>query len=176
MTERELLERLKQGDRGAFRTLYDKTRAKLLQWVLAKVENTEDAEELVQDTYLAFLDSLPLFRGDSSLWTFLVAIARHEVADYWRKKYAKRAIQTVPFVSELYTEKLYASVIVSDEIERVSARLLPQEVVILRLKYEEGRSLAEIARQLNISLKAAESRLFRARKAFVVAYETVVGD
>jgi len=52
----------------------------------------------------------------------------------------------------------------------VYQKLRREEVQILRLKYEQGRSVKEIARELNIGVKAAESQLFRARKAFQVAY------
>ena len=57
-------------------------------------------------------------------------------------------------------------------IEQVFARMAPGHVRLLRLKYEQGLSLAEIARRLGVSAKAAESRLFRARKAFQVLYAT----
>lgn len=176
MRDQQLSERLKRGDTRSFRSFYRQTQPKLSRWVEARVADRRDAEEVIQDTYLAFLDSLPLFRGESSLGTFLVSIARHEVADYWRRKYAKKAIKTVPLLSELYVETLYSSVVTACVIERVFSRLLPREVVILRLKYEEGLSLVKIARRLGITVKAAESRLFRARKAFVLVYGDVVAD
>ena len=98
MGKESRLQALLEGDKQALREFYGETRPKLLSWVKQRVRRREDAEEIVQDTYMAFLDSLPLFRGKSSLWTFLVSIAKHEVGDYWRKKYAKKAILTVPFV------------------------------------------------------------------------------
>ena len=144
-----------------------------MAWVRARVKDDKDAEEIVQDSYLGLLDSLPLFRGKSSLTTFLVSIAKHEVMDYWRKKYAKKVIQTLPYADHFYTEKLYSGAETAVVIERVYGKLKQNEVQILKWKYEEELTLAEIARKLEISLKAAESRLFRARRAFKVAYATV---
>jgi RNA polymerase sigma-70 factor, ECF subfamily len=153
------------------RQFYQETVGKLKIWVGSRVDDPRDVEEIVQDAYWSFVDSLPLFRGGSSLWTFLVSIAKHEVADYWRKKYAKKAILTVPFVDQVYTEKLYSSAVTASEIENIYQQLLLEERLILVMKYEEGLGLMEIAGKLGISVKAAESRLFRARKAFRLVYE-----
>ena len=169
-SEEMILEKILAGDKRAFRDFYKRTRKKISRYVFSKVGSRTDSEEIVQDTYLSFLDSLPLFSRKSLLTTFLFGIARHEVADYWRRSYAKRAIKTVPFVSQVYTEKLYSATVTAEEIDRVYSKLLLEEVIILRLKYEEEMSVKEIARKLEISVKAAESRLFRARKSFQVAY------
>lgn len=171
--EADLLRRLLAGERRAFRRFYGATQPRLLRWVLRRVDNVKDGEELVQDTYLALVDSLPLFRGNSSLWTFLVSIARHEVADYWRKRYAKKAILFVPFMDQVYTERLYDAVGVGEAIERVLASLTVEERRLLDWKYDEELGVGEIAKKLGISVKAAESRLFRARRAFQVAYGAI---
>jgi RNA polymerase sigma-70 factor (ECF subfamily) len=166
----ELVQLLLSGDRRVFRKFYRETRGKLVEYARKRVENGKDAEELVQDTYLNFLDSLPLFRGTSSLETFLFSILRHEIADYWRKRYAKKAIRTVPFVDQVYTERLYSAKRMSRVIEQVFARLKPLEAKLLRLKYEEELSVREMADKLGMSRSAVESRLFRARIAFQLAY------
>jgi len=176
MEDRDLQQRLLNGDRQAFRWFFRKTQLRLLRWVAGRVKSLEDAEEIVQDTYLAFLDSLPLYQGRSSLETFLVSIARHEVIDYWRKRYAKKAVLTLPFLDQVYTERLFSAGETAMVIERVFNQLLPAEVTILRLKYEEGLSVREIANRLTCSVKAAESRLFRARKAFQLAYAVMSNE
>jgi len=167
--ERRLLAKLLAGNKRAFREFYNVTKPRLLKWVESRVDNHKDAEEIVQDSFLSLIESLPVFRGKSSLKTFLTSIARHEIADYWRKKYAKKAILTVPFMDQVYTEKLYSSIETSVEVERVFAKLLPEEELILRLKYEDNLSVGEIAKKIGASVKATESKLFRARKAFQFA-------
>lgn len=159
-----------------FRQFYKETQPKLVRWLRRRVGEEKDAEELCQDTFISLIDSLPAFRGKSSLWTFLISIARHEVADYWRKRYAKKAILTVPFIDQVYTEKLQGAEVVAEEIERIYHKLLPEERVILIWKYEENLSVAQIATKLKIGIKAAESRLFRARNSFKLAYAISNGD
>jgi RNA polymerase sigma-70 factor, ECF subfamily len=163
-------------DNRQLRVFYKETQPKLKRWLLSRVENEADADEIVQDSYLSLLDSLPLYQGKSSLWTFLVAIAKHEVADYWRKRYAKKAILTIPFADQVYTEKLYSKVQMDLTIQGIYKQLLPHEAQILKWKYEENLEVGEIARRLKISLKAAESRLFRARQAFKAVYVTVYSE
>ena len=173
VSELKLLQKLKKGDKAAFLSFYKKTKPKLLNLISQKVKSIDDAEEILQDSYLAFLDSLPLFLGQSSLWTFLVSISRHETADYWRKKYAKKAILTLPYFDQVYTEKLYSSAVLSGEIEKVFAQMPPIQVEVLKLKYQEQLKVKEIAQFLQLSLKATESLLFRARQSFQAYYGAV---
>lgn len=168
--QQHLIEELKEGKSEAVRRFYREQAPKLLAWIESRVKNHEDAQELMHDTFLHFIDSLPWFRGDASLKTFLVSIAKHEVGDYWRKKYAKKAIMTVPFMDQVYTERIYSAKKTAERVEAAYRLLLPEERLILIWKYEENRTVEEIAGRLEISLKAAESRLFRARKAFQKAY------
>ena len=128
----------------------------------------------MQDTLLAFLDALPLFNHQSSVWTFIVGIAKHEVADYYRKRYAKKVIKSMPLLSELYDQQLHSSDETALElrlaIKRVYEQLAPKQKLILQLKYEQGLSITAIARAMGISPKATESLLFRSRLAFQKAY------
>jgi RNA polymerase sigma-70 factor (ECF subfamily) len=170
-TDEQLVRQLLAGDRRAFRRFYESTKNQVMGYARQRVDSVKDAEELVHDAYLAMLDSLPLFRGKSTVKTFLMSILRHELADYWRKRYAKSAIKTVPFVDQVYTERLYSAKKTALVIERVYGQLQPWERKVLRLKYEEGLSVKQIARMMDWTVKAAESRLFRARRSFQLAYE-----
>ena len=170
--DKKLLKQLLRGERKAFGMFYRQTQIQAMALAVKKTAQRKDAEEVVHDAYLSFLDSLPIFRGGSSLKTFLFSILRHELADYWRKRYAKKAIRTVPFIDQVYTEQLYSAKQMAMVIERVFNKLRPWEAKILRMKYEEEMSVARIAEVMGWSIKAAESRLFRARKAFQLAYET----
>jgi RNA polymerase sigma-70 factor (ECF subfamily) len=176
MEDKELAQKLLKGDKKALRRFYKLHYLRLLAYVRVRVRMDEDAEEIVHDSFLGFLDSLPLFGFRSSLWTFLVSIARHEIADYYRKLYAKKAIRYVPFVDQVYDKPLYSSEETRELFEMALEKLLPQEKEIILWKYEEGFSVKEIADKLDLGVKAAESKLYRARKAFMVAYEEVSGD
>jgi RNA polymerase sigma-70 factor (ECF subfamily) len=171
--ERWLARRLLSGDKKEFRRFYRRNQPRLLAYVLVRVKTREDAEEIVQDVFLGFLDALPLFGYRSSLWTFLVSIARHEIADYFRRLYAKRAIRYVPFVEQLYREPMLSADETVELLERALLKLKPLERELIVWKYEEEMSVKDIAGKLGIGVKAAESKLFRARQAFKAAYVEV---
>lgn len=169
MRARKILE----GDKKAFRKFYDECYPKLLAYVGSRVKTHKDAEEIVQDAFLGFLDSLPVFSFRSSLWTFLVSIARHEIADYFRRLYAKKAIKYVPFVDQVYLEPMLSSKETVELFYKALKKLENQERKLLLWKYEDKLSVKEIAEKLGVGVKAAESRIFRARQSFMLAYEEV---
>lgn len=161
---------LLSGDKYQLRIFYRKYYPRLLAYVRQRVRTQEDAEEIVQDTFVGFLDSLPIFSFRSSLWTFLVSIARHEIADYFRKMYAKRAIKYVPFMEQVISAPVYSGQETAELFEQTLTRIKPRDKRILLWKYEQRMPVQEIAERLGVGVKAAESRLFRARQAFRAAY------
>lgn len=58
----------------------------LYSWAFHKVSNAELARDLVQDTFLAALEKIGNFKGDSSPKTWLFSILNHKIIDYYRKK------------------------------------------------------------------------------------------
>lgn len=72
-------------------------RAYLVHYALAKLRDRGDAEEVVQEALVAALESLPDFRGDSSLRTWLTSILRFKIADHQRRAVRDRQVfETAP--------------------------------------------------------------------------------
>ena len=172
----DLVKRLLVGDEAALSEWVAAFEPRLLRLVAQKA-GEEDAQEIVQDTLIAALESLPLYSGKSSLFSWLAGIARHEIADFYRKK----RLKTIVF-SKFETLEVWVSELAGPEgrldqkelrrrIKMTLQGLVPKQRQILWLKYGEGLSVAEVARKLGMTFKATESILFRARKAFVLAFE-----
>lgn len=176
LSDKELVEQLLSGNKTVLKRFYLEYSPRLARFVRLKVSNKQDAEEIVQDTFVSLLEALPAFGYRSSLWTFMISIAKHEVLDYYRKKYAKKAIKYVPFVDHFYSEPLYSASETREVFEQALHKLKEEERNLLLWKYEEKLSVEEIAEKLGVKIKAAESRLFRARQAFKVAYAEVVSE
>lgn len=157
--------------------IYQQYSPSLFNFISSKMERREDAEEILQDTWLAILDSLPLFNGRSSFLTWAKSIALHEIADFYRKRKIKSLVfSRLPFLENLVSQALgpeldYQKKETRQEIEKVLSTLSEGYRKILRLKYVEGLSMIEIARALDLSFKSIESRLFRARLAFKTAWQ-----
>lgn len=165
------VQNLRTGDPNVVYQWYKAYAPKLLRFILTKVSIKHDAEELCHDTFLACLESLPLFKEDASLWTWMCSIARHEVADYFRKRYAKKVLQMIPFVDTLLPDQLHNMHDVSFVVHRTLQRLSAQDRELLLQKYVDGASVQSIAKHMKKSLKSVEAALFRARRAFALTYE-----
>ncbi len=165
-----LLSQLKEGNSVAVREWYSLYYQRLLSLVRRKVSVEKDAEELVQDTFLGCLRHLPLFRGESSIWTWMCRISQHEVADYYRKRYAKKVIKSSPLSELLATEGLDTSQEVSHQVALVLHMMSAESREILQMKYIDRKKVKSIAEELGRSVKSIESLLFRARLEFRELY------
>lgn len=170
--EASLVKDLCAGDQQAVKRWYLASKDKLSGFFVRQVGSSEDAAELTQDTYISCLRALPLYRGQSSLYSWMLGIARHELADYWRKKYAKRAIALLPFGQELLeTIGSKDKITGTSEIQDLLSNL-PQEITeLLQLKYIDGYSVKELAAHYGLSPAAMQSRIFRAKELFRQEYE-----
>jgi len=153
-----------------------KTILKLKNFIAKKVSNPEEAEEIFQETLVSASECLGLYSGRASFFTWLCGIAKHEIADFYRKKKIKTILfSRLPWLENLATEALGPEPILLQEevirkVKETLKALSEGYQQVLRLKYYQGFSVKEIARQLNETVKAIESRLTRARKAFAKAF------
>lgn len=177
--ESELLARILNRDRKALQQFYKIYAPKLATYIRTKIENTQDADEILSDVLYAFLDALRDFTGKSNLKTFLYAIAHHKIVDYYRRKKIKHYVfsrlpQLESFVSPLLLpEDAYESGLMAEKVHRTLGSLLPQYRNALLFKYADNLSVSDIAKKLSVTLKSAESVLFRARKAFVKEFASI---
>ncbi len=79
--EQTLIARLRRGDEGAFDELVNKHHGALIRMALSHVADRETAEEVVQDTWMAVIESLNRFEGRSSLRTWIFGILIHKAKD-----------------------------------------------------------------------------------------------
>jgi RNA polymerase sigma-70 factor (ECF subfamily) len=177
LAEIELLQNLLQRNEASFRLFYEQTREPLLKY-LQKYLDQDDAEEVLQDTYVAFVEGLRSFRNQSTLKTFLYSIGKRKAIDKLRRQKVKKILfsylpdNVVDSIAKVFLKDEVDKKFLAYRIEKIFAKLPHDYAVILRLKYKEGYSVVEIAQQKNMSFKTAESMLYRARKAFIKAYNT----
>lgn len=176
MDEGTLITKILAHDRRALYTFYRTYRPRLMRLIRMKVGDRNDCEEIFQDTLFAFLEALRDFQGKSTLETFLFSICHHKIIDFYRRKKAKHLVfSRVPHLEALISplfapEDEFNALILKEKIRTVFARLIPRYRRVLVLKYSENLSVAEIADTLAVTMKSAESQLFRARKAFIKAF------
>lgn len=173
--EKALLSDLKAGLPEAVEVWFQTYKSHLTAFVATKIDNSKDRDELVQEVFLHSLKQLPLFRGESSLWTWMCSIARHEIADYYRKKYAKKALKTIPLMDWLVSSKPHDAEDIAEIVQITLAKMTPKYRSLLLEKYIDEYSVKELAKEHDRSEKAIESDLFRARQEFKVLWAVEEG-
>lgn len=169
-SEQQLVELLKLGDTTAVEYWFGEFYPKVLRFSRGKVGSSQDAEELAQQVFMNCLRNIQLYSGSARLWTWMLAVAKHEVADYYRKRYAKKAIQTTALSYLLPVENVEDSHEVSAKVLSALHKMSSSSRELLLQKYVDSKKVAQIARELGKSVKSVESELFRARAQFRYLY------
>lgn len=176
--DKALIEQIIRRDEKALFKIYGQYHNQLFNFINKQLKDAAKAEEVTQDVFLDFIESLRDFQYQCSLKTYLFSIARNKVIDVIRKKKMKRILfSSMPS----YLVESLASVVFDDELEKkeLSAKILnvfeklPNDYrLVLRLKYLEGAKVKTIADKLSLGFKATESLIYRARKAFIKVFQT----
>ncbi len=83
--ERLWVERIKEGDSDAWAELIARYEGRLFAFLEPRLADRDAAEDLVQETFMGFLLSLPHYRADQSLESYLFSIAVHKLTDFLRR-------------------------------------------------------------------------------------------
>lgn len=171
------IKRILNGDSKAVIQFYKSYSPKILAYLSKKLPRHEDAQEITNDVFLEAIDSLSMLRKEQSTLSWLYRIAHNKMVDFYRKKKIKSVLLSqIPFLQIVaqeinQPEFQFEKDRVRDEIEIILHSLSQDYQKILRLHYEEKISVKALAEMFNLSFKATESLLFRARKSFKLAYE-----
>ena len=169
------LEALRRGDRAEFARLVDATSAAIYRLVLKMLNDPQDAEDVLQETYLKALRALPSFEGRSSLSTWLHRIAVNEALMILRKRRPVTPIEEEPADDEAVSEpvqivdfsQLPERELLSGEAQRfldqAIQRLTPGLRSVFLFRDVEGLSIKETAEALNLTEMNVKTRLLRAR-------------
>ena len=172
-TEVQLLSDLLQGDPKAVQRWYAWYAPGLLRYAQQKLSSSDVAQELVQETFMNALKNLRLFRRQASLQTWMIGILNHEIADHYRKLYAKRAIKVIPLADWLLHEPISNTPETPLKVTLTLDKMVREQKELLLQKYVDGKRVKQIAHDLGKSVKAIESDLFRARVEFRRIYTTL---
>jgi RNA polymerase sigma-70 factor, ECF subfamily len=178
--DRELIHRAQKGDFDAFESLVALNERRLYNLAMRIVRQQQDAEEVVQQTFLSVVEHLREFREEARFSTWLMRIATNHALLLLRKRARRR---TVPLVEDHGDNENYQDVPRPEFIakwretpEQIASKhetqqLLAQALDELDDKYRlvfllrdvEGLSTAETAEALGITEANTKVRLLRAR-------------
>ena len=155
-------------------TRYDEMLPQVYGYVLRRVRNRTDAEDLTAEAFMAAVTSIGRGQVDEVTPAWLIGIARHKLADHWRR--AEREQRRLTAV--VSNEPIDANDAWDVELDLSDARdvlggLGAHHRSALTLRYVDDLSVPAVAELLGRTVHATEALLVRARSAFRAAYEEV---
>ena len=167
-TEAELIERILDGEWRNYAILVDKYEAKVFNYVNYLMNNREDAEEMVQDTFVKAYRSLSQFRGEASFSTWLIRIAHRNCLTHFRKKVPKKVSLDNLSNRSTGTQDAPTKDLQLDDrqqvLNRALANLKPDERSVVTLFYYQELSLQEICDVTDLTMSNIKILLHRSRK------------
>jgi RNA polymerase sigma-70 factor, ECF subfamily len=179
--DRELVERARQGDREAFRLLFQKHHRRAYALAYGVVHNADDALDVVQEAFLKAHRHLQNFEGAAGFFTWLYRIVMNVAIDHLRKQgrvstvdyddamaHMEEAPGTpeglLPRVVGGNPHKELARRDLREKIDEALAKLSPNHRAVLLMREVEGLSYEEMADAMKCSKGTIMSRLFHARR------------
>ena len=173
LSDQELVAEVLRKDRKASAEFVTRCADSVYGYVWRRLIPRADlVEDLVQEVFLAAWENLDKFRGDSSLRSWLLGIARHKVEDHYRKRL--RELQLPEDDDSAPTELIELGDLdealalrqAGQHAREVLATLPEVHSLILSWRYWEKRSLRDMASETGKTEKAIERLLARARTQF----------
>jgi RNA polymerase sigma-70 factor (ECF subfamily) len=155
-------------------TRYDEMLPQVYGYLLRRVRNRTDAEDLTAESFLAAVTSIGRGQVDEVTTAWLIGIARHKLAVHWRR--AEREQRRLTAV--VSNEPDDAGDPWDVELDLLDAREVLEALGVhhrsaLTLRYVDDLSVPAVAELLGRTVHATEGLLVRARSAFRAAYEEV---
>lgn len=164
---RALLSATAGGDRRAFENLYQRTSAKLFGICLRILSERTQAEEALQDVYLAIWRKADLYDGDrASPITWLAQIARNKAIDHLRANKSERLSQPIDLVAEIADDAVGVADLAEtrDEgrrLHRCFDELSGEQRSVIHTAFFEGCTYEEIAERSSTPLGTVKSWIRR---------------
>ncbi|MBE3132598.1 MAG: sigma-70 family RNA polymerase sigma factor, partial [Acidobacteria bacterium] len=173
------------GDSGAFRVLVERHSRQAFRLAYQLTGNQQDAEDVVQETFLRAYRQLKRFESRASFGTWIHRIAVNCAMDILRQRPRHQAAGApgdadtgsaadVPDEDSAGPDRLAESAEIRLRLTRALDGLTPAERAAFMLRHFEGRSLEEIGQALGLRTSATKHSIFRAVQKMRRALEPLV--
>jgi len=174
-----VLDRARQGDSEAFRALVEQHSRSVFRLAFRMTGNEQDAEDVVQESFLRAYRQLGRFESRANFGTWLYRIVSNCSVDLMRSKQARHdqvrgdsideGAMELPAVDVPGPERMAQSAEIDRRVQDALRELSPLERAAFTLRHYEGRTIEEISSTLGLGTSAAKHSVFRAVKKLRVA-------
>ncbi|MCB9431112.1 MAG: sigma-70 family RNA polymerase sigma factor [Ardenticatenaceae bacterium] len=165
VVEDDMLVARAQQNLGAFSELYQRHVQRVYRYVLVRVGgNVQDAQDLTSQTFLAAMEGLKSYRSTQPFVAWLLGIARHKVADQFRRQKPQVDLETAVSLTDTNTDDPDEQLDQQLDIARVTRKLqtiAPDRAEVITLRLMAGLEVPDIARLLDKNEAAVRMLLFR---------------
>jgi RNA polymerase sigma-70 factor (ECF subfamily) len=174
--ESTLVVQAREGDARAFGELVRRYEGKIFRLAQHITQNREDAEDVLQETFLKAYEHLDQFKGDSKFYTWIVRIAVNQALMKLRRRKTDKSVsldETIDTGEDTITreiaawdedpEQRFSREELGEILDTAVESLEPPYRSVFVLRDIEELSTEETAEALNLSVPAVKSRLLRAR-------------
>lgn len=183
-SEKILIQSLKKGSHTAFNEIYDMYAAKLYAFCMKYCKSAEDAEEIVEDTFVRLWEYKEKIRQENSVNSLLFITARRLVINRYRKRvdsptysiYLENIDEHIN--SNIHTDQMVEFDEFLNRLHKEINKLPKTQQKIITLSKLEGKKNQEIAQQLNLSIQTVKNQLSLAvkalKKGILLCYFTLI--
>ncbi|WP_228276823.1 MULTISPECIES: RNA polymerase sigma factor RpoE [Marinobacter] len=175
-TDKQLIQRVKRGDRSAFDLLVLKYQSRVASIISRYTNDSQDILDLTQETFVKAYRAIERFRGDSAFYTWLYRIAVNTAKNFLESRGRRprgsmeaeeaERLDSGDWLRDVATpEKLMQREEMYEAMQRAISALPEELRSALLLREYEGLSYEDIARILECPIGTVRSRIFRARDA-----------
>ena len=156
---KELVIKAKNGDIQALNKLINNHKELAFSIALKHLKNKEDAEDIVQNSFIIVLKSIKKFRNEAKFSTWLYQIIYHECIKELKRK--KLKVEYIPQFVESDNEEINTEKAIN--LDNIFKVLKPNEYTVISLFYLEEKSINDIAQVTSLSKANIKVLLHRAR-------------
>lgn len=172
--ERELVERCRRGEVGAFEELVDRYKSLVFAMIMRTLPDRSQAEDLAQDVFLRIHRGLPYFRGEARLSTWIYRIVVNVCMQDRRRGPSSISLDdanarvATPTAADRHADDLE----LRDRLEKAIAQLPAQYRLLIAAHYLRGVQYEDLAEAMNLPLGTVKTQLHRAKKQLRMLLET----
>ncbi len=171
--EVDLIKRIQGGDNMAFHAIMNKYGSRVMNVAYSFAKNTQDAEDLYQETFIRVFRNIKSFRFESEFYTWIYRILTNLAYNQFKKKGRMQVVdpgendylwETIPGDKEDEADVQTYKSAFKEEVDNALLQLSSQQRTVFILKHYEGKKIKDIAAILDCTEGTIKRYLFRATR------------